>query len=80
MMAETRSPRTNYVPLVKGKDSVLNSVWDGSKVVLFGAKNEVVSFNLVIEAGAGPAPDTTVAVEDLSGPQGFLIESAPALR
>src|SRR4051812_30615892 len=30
----------------KGPESVYNSVWRGSKIVLFGAQNEVVSFNL----------------------------------
>jgi len=31
---------------------VTNSVWDGNKITLFGAKNEVVAFNLILEAPA----------------------------
>ena len=29
-------------------NSVLNSVWDGAGISLFGARNEVVSFNLML--------------------------------
>jgi hypothetical protein len=35
--------------LSKGK-VVTNKVWDGEKIKVFGAKNEVVSFNVVLEA------------------------------
>jgi len=31
-------------------DAVFNSVWDGTTISLFGARNEVVAFNLIIEA------------------------------
>lgn len=31
--------------------AVQNSVWNGTTVTLFGARNEVVNFNLVLEAG-----------------------------
>src|SRR5262245_56320245 len=30
--------------------NVTNSVWDGTQITLFGAKNEVVDFNLILEA------------------------------
>ena len=30
--------------------SVTNSVWNGTTVNVFGAKNEIISFNLVLEA------------------------------
>ena len=30
--------------------SVINSVWDGQKITVFAARNEVVSFNLILEA------------------------------
>src|SRR5437016_1246324 len=34
---------------------VLNSVWDGTRIKIFGAKNEVISFNLVLEAPTAAA-------------------------
>lgn len=37
---------------------ITNTVWDGSRIKLFGARNEVVGFNLVIESELGAdAPD-----------------------
>ncbi len=57
--------------------AVKNSAWDGTKVSLFGAKNEVVAFNLVLEAGVKAAPGVTVSFSKLSGPNGALIQSAP---
>ena len=30
--------------------AVRNTIWDGSRISLFGARNEVVSFNLILEA------------------------------
>ena len=35
----------------KGNRVILNRTWDGKAVHLFGARNEVVAFNLVLEAG-----------------------------
>ncbi len=56
--------------------NVLNSIWDGSQVNLFGAKNEVVAFNLVLEAANGNTSGVTVSLNQLSGPGGFTISSA----
>lgn len=56
-------------------DSVKNSVWDGKTIKLFGARNEVVSFNLVLEAATKPAYDVNVTLESLEGPGGASIES-----
>ena len=36
--------------------TVLNRTWNGSSITLFGARNESVSFNLVLEAAASAAP------------------------
>lgn len=59
--------------------AVLNSVWDGTTIRLFGAKNEVVNFNLVLESNAG-ASDVSVSFNSLSGPglATSVIYSAPA--
>lgn len=56
---------------------VTNSVWDGRRVSKFGARNEVVSFNLVLESEAG-ASDVAVRFAELSGPNGARIGSRSA--
>ena len=58
-------------------ESVENSVWDGSKVRLFGGKNEVVAFNLILEAATSPASNITLNIDILTGPGGFTISSTP---
>ena len=55
--------------------AVQNSVWDGSSVRLFGGRNEVVSFNLVIEAGAKDATGLSVEFNSLIGPGSSRISS-----
>ena len=52
--------------------SVTNRTWNGTSVRLFGARNEVVSFNLVLEAQNRPASDVTVELQSLSGPTGSI--------
>src|SRR4051812_17148806 len=56
--------------------AVRNSAWDGSTVSIFGARNEVVSFNLILEA-AGGASNVTVSMNSLTGPSGAQIKSTP---
>ena len=59
--------------------SVCNSVWDGSVIRVFGARNEVVSFALIFESGAGGAQDISVSFDTLTGPGGAEISSVPAI-
>ena len=59
--------------------SVQSSVWDGATIRLFGARNEVVSFNLVLEARSGAARQVSVGFDRLTGPGGATITSASAL-
>jgi hypothetical protein len=47
-----------------------NSVWDGSKVSLFGAANEVVAFQLILQSDASGAAGVNVVVSDLTNPDG----------
>lgn len=54
---------------------VINSVWDGSKVHQFGAKNEVVSINLVLEAARSDAKNIRVVFDKLTGPLNTTISS-----
>jgi hypothetical protein len=57
--------------------AVVNSVWDGHCVRTFGAKNEVVSFNVILEAATSKATMVSVTLGNLSGPGGTVIRSAP---
>ena len=59
-------------------ENVRNSVWDGHTVRVAGARNEVVSFNLVLEAKSGDANRVGVKFERLATPSGFAIESQAA--
>jgi len=59
-------------------NAVVNSVWDGTTVSLFGARNEVVSFNLVLEAPTTEATDVNVTLTELASPEGATITTRPA--
>ncbi|MCP4146827.1 MAG: DUF4091 domain-containing protein, partial [bacterium] len=61
----------------QSSSSVVNSIWDGTTISVFGAKNEVVSFNVILEAQAG-ASDITVEFDTLTGPNNSVISSIPA--
>ncbi len=47
------------------KNSLNNEVWNGGSISLFGAKNEFVAFQLILEAAASPASDVTVVLDSL---------------
>lgn len=61
----------------KGQN-VNNSVWNGNTISVFGAKNEVINFNLVLEAQAKAANNVSVSFDSLTGPNGFVIKGNPA--
>src|SRR5262247_1806116 len=42
-----------------------NSVWDGKRVKLFGARNEVIAFQLIVEAGASGVSRLSAALPEL---------------
>jgi hypothetical protein len=58
-------------------NAVLNSVWDGTTIFLFGACNEVVAFNLVLEAPTADATNVNVTLTELTGPDGATITTRP---
>src|SRR5205807_1850235 len=60
-----------------GTGTVINRLWDGHQISIFGAQNEVVNFNLVLEAGNGPVHDISVSLDSLTGPGGATITSKP---
>ncbi len=55
--------------------TVKNRVWDGVTINLSGARNESVSFNLVLEAATNAAPGVSVSFDTLTGPNGAKIQS-----
>src|SRR5450432_1925546 len=57
--------------------SVTNAAWDGTSILMFGAQNEVVSVNVVLEAPSG-ASNVSVSFNKLTGPNGATIASVPA--
>src|SRR5829696_6269845 len=42
-----------------------NSAWDGRRIKIFGARNEVVAFQVVVEAGAAGIGELRVALPEL---------------
>jgi hypothetical protein len=54
---------------------VTNSSWTGSKIQIWGGRNEVVNFNLILEAATVNAPNVKVTFDTLTGPNGALIRS-----
>lgn len=55
--------------------AVTNRTWDGATVRLSGARNEVLGFALLLEAGNGPVSNLAVACPRLDGPGGAAIVS-----
>jgi len=46
-------------------NKAVNSAWDGRKISLFAARNEVVAFQVVVQAGPQGAKDVDVTLETL---------------
>ena len=53
---------------------VTNSVWDGDTVHLFGARNEVIGFNIILEAALADAYNVNVSLNQLSDGNGSTID------
>lgn len=56
--------------------TVVNNSWDGKNIILFGAQNEVVGANLVLEAATAAANNISVQFQTLTGPAGATISSS----
>jgi hypothetical protein len=52
-------------------------VWDGKRVSLFGARNEVVGFQIILQAGARGASHVDVKLPVLRHADGMTLTSAP---
>lgn len=57
--------------------SVVNSVWSNNKISVFGAKNEVTAFNVILETETG-ATNVSVHLDSLTGPGNAVIGSVSA--
>src|ERR1044072_564855 len=57
-----------------------NSAWDGQKVKIFGARNEIIAFQLIVEADKIGIERLTVALPQLvqKGGHAKISYSAPA--
>jgi hypothetical protein len=58
--------------------AVINSIWNGSTISLFAAKNEVVEFNTILEAVGENIPNVNFSFSELDGPGGAKISSVAA--
>lgn len=47
-----------------------NSAWDGRKIRIFGARNEVIAFQVIVEAGSEGIKQLTVTLPELRQPNG----------
>lgn len=54
-----------------------NSVWDGQKIRLFGAHNEVLAFQVIVEAGRGGIAKLDVRLPELARAGGGRIAYTP---
>ena len=57
--------------------ATLNSVWDGTYISLFGARNEVVAFDLILESPEQSAANVEVRLSSLVNEGGTFIASTP---
>lgn len=60
-------------PSLQSAGGVLNSVWDGQRIRLFAARNEIVSMALVLETGNKAAKTVDVQLNGLRDGQGNVI-------
>ncbi len=57
---------------------VKNSVWDGTTISIFGGRNEVVSFNVVLEGAASATGNVSVVFNRLANTSGAAITASAA--
>ena len=48
-----------------------NSAWDGSRIHLFGARNEVLAFQVIVESGASGIKQLSLSLPALAGTSGL---------
>ena len=75
--ANTGEDKVTHEELRASQDpaTVLNSVWDGTGISLFGARNEVVAFNLILESPTNDAEQVEVRLASLTNEAGETINT-----
>ena len=65
---------------LKNRGRASNSAWDGRRIKIFGARNEVIAFQVVVEAGADGIGALSVALPELGkrGGGGSIRYARPA--
>ena len=58
-----------------------NSAWDGHQIKIFGARNEIIAFQLIVEAGSEGIKRLTVSLPELrqQGGKARITYAPPAL-
>src|SRR5262249_9983605 len=58
-----------------------NSAWDGSKIKIFGARNEIVAFQLIVETDAQAVQELAISLRELRQQNGpcRITYKAPAV-
>ena len=59
--------------------SARNAVWDGKTVKVFGARNEIVAFQVIVEADAGGVRELAVRLPELAAGDDRIVYLAPGL-
>jgi len=59
------------------KSDPRNRVWDGTTIRVFGARNEIVGFQIILEARGVGATGVDVRLDSLAVPGGFVIANEP---
>lgn len=54
-----------------------NSAWDGQTISIFGARNEIVGFQVIVEAGASGAKQVDVSLDELVHADGSKLAWRP---
>jgi hypothetical protein len=58
-------------------DRQANAVWDGTRVHVFGARNEIVAFQVIVVAGDDGIRALSVALAELRGPSDRIVYRQP---
>src|SRR2546427_1051217 len=66
---------------LKNSHKAANSAWDGKRIKIFGARNEIVAFQLIIEAGSAGIGKLSVSLPELKQKDGRakIVYAAPSV-
>jgi hypothetical protein len=57
-------------------DSIFNTAWNGERIYVFGSRNEVVAFNVILEAASNSANSVSVSFNKLAGKEGEITSAS----